>query len=95
MEILKRPILNEKFAELNKLGVYGFVVDRRANKIEIKKAVEGMFNVNVNAVRTLIAPAKNKARMTKKSYVQGRRAPFKKAYVTLAQGEVIDFYGDN
>lgn len=94
MTALKKPIINEKFAKLNESGVYGFIVEKAANKIEIRKAVEAMYNVNVSSVRTLIVQGKFKSRMTKGRQVTGRKSSYKKAIVTLAKGEVIDFYNE-
>ncbi len=93
--ILIRPIITEKADRLSeRLQQYSFVVDRKANKIEIKKAVEGRYNVNVESVNTLVMPAKEKSRMTKTGVLRGRKPAFKKAIVTLVEGEEIDFFGD-
>ena len=71
---------------------YGFIVDKRANKIEIKKAVESFYNVKVVDVNTMNYSGKSKNRYTKAGFIQGRTNAFKKAIVTLAAGDVIDFY---
>jgi large subunit ribosomal protein L23 len=92
MPVLKKPVINEKFAKLNQQGVYGFIVDRDANKIEIKKAVESMFGVNVDSVNTMISIGKVKNRSTKTRFISGRKSSYKKAIVTLAKGETIDIY---
>lgn len=92
MEVLIKPLVTEKVTALNDKGVYGFIVDKKANKVEIKKAVEKAYNVNVDAVNTLITSSKQKSRSTKKSVLSGRTSSIKKAFVTLAKGEVIDFY---
>jgi large subunit ribosomal protein L23 len=92
MPVLKKPVINEKFAKLNQQGVYGFIVDRDANKIEIKNAVEKMFGVNVDSVNTMISIGKVKNRSTKTRFISGRKSSFKKAIVTLAKGETIDIY---
>ena len=92
MPVLKKPVINEKFAKLNQQGVYGFIVDKDANKIEIKKAVETMFGVNVDSVNTMISIGKNKNRSTKTRFITGRKSSYKKAIVTLAKGETIDIY---
>lgn len=92
MPVLKKPVINEKFAKLNQQGVYGFIVDRDANKIEIKNAVEKMFGVNVDSVNTLISIGKVKNRSTKTRFISGRKSSYKKAIVTLAKGETIDIY---
>lgn len=73
---------------------YGFVVDRRANKLEIKKAVEDLYNVKVSEVNTMRYPGKRKQRYTKSGISVGRTPAYKKAVVTLAEGEAIDFYSN-
>ncbi len=94
-QILIKPILSEKSTrEADKRNTYVFVVGRDANKLEIKKAVESMFNVAVEAVNTAIIPGKPKTRSTRTTIIRGRKAPYKKAYVTLAPGESIDIYGE-
>ena len=74
---------------------YTFVVDKKANKLEIKKAVESMFTTNVVAVNTVIVPAKLKSRNTRSGVVRGSISAYKKAYVTLAEGEELDIYGSS
>ncbi|MDR2556346.1 MAG: 50S ribosomal protein L23 [Bacteroidales bacterium] len=93
MSIILKPIVTEKMTKITeKLGRVGFLVDVAANKIEIKKAVEEMYNVKVLDVNTLNHPGKKKARYTKAGFVQGRTNATKKAFVTLGKGETIDFY---
>ncbi|MFN6945405.1 MAG: 50S ribosomal protein L23 [Cytophagaceae bacterium] len=92
MSILKQPLVTEKVAALNENGKYGFVVDKKANKIQIKEAVEKMYGVNVKEVKTMICAGKSKSKMTKTRIISGRTSSYKKAIVTLAQGEIIDFY---
>ena len=95
MDILKKPIVTEKMTGLGeKLNRYGFIVDKRANKIEIKKAVEEMYDVRVDAVNTIIYGGKAKSRYTKAGVVTGKTTSFKKAIVTLADGDNIDFYSN-
>jgi large subunit ribosomal protein L23 len=94
MSVLKRPLVTEKVSNLNEKGVYGFVVDRKANKIEIKKAVEKTYGVIVERVNTMIYQGKKKNRHTKSKVIVGRAASFKKAIVKVADGEVIDFYSN-
>ena len=94
MSILKRPLVTEKVSALNEKGKYGFIVDVAANKVEIKNAVEKMYGVNVERVNTISMMGKLKVRSTKAGILSGRKPNFKKAIVTLAQGEVIDFYGN-
>jgi len=93
-EVLIKPILTEKAnAQQDTLRRYAFKVARKANKLEIKKAVEDFYGVNVLDVNTVVQPGKNKTRFTKKGFVQGRKPAFKKAYITVAEGETIDLYG--
>lgn len=93
--ILVKPLITEKADTLaeNK-SQYTFVVDKGANKIEIRKAVEQLYTVNVEAVNTMIIAGKRKSRNTKRGVLHGRKATYKKAIVTLATGESIDFFGD-
>lgn len=92
-EILVRPRLTEKVnGQMEKDNRYTFVVDKRANKIEIKNAVEEFFNVKVSEVNTIVVPAKNKSRFTKTGVVSGRKPSYKKAIVTLVEGETIDLF---
>jgi len=93
--VLVKPIITEKAEGLSdRLNQYSFVVDRRANKIEIRKAVEEMYGVTVDSVNTMIMPAKTKNRTTRSGYVRGRVSAYKKAIITLTEGEEIDFFGD-
>jgi len=93
MEILKKPILTEKASILTeKLNRYSFKVDPRANKLQIKAAVEKMFGVVVESVNTSVVFGKTKTRNTKAGAISGRAAKYKKAIITLKDGEVIDFY---
>lgn len=92
MSVLKKPLVTEKISALNEKGVYGFVVDLNANKIEIRKAVEKTYGVSVERVNTMRYQGKKKSRYTKSKVVSGRSPSFKKAMVTVAEGEVIDFY---
>lgn len=92
-EILKKPIVTEKVnKQTEKMNRFCFVVDTRANKLEIKKAVEEYYNVRVEDVNTCIVPAKNKSRMTKAGVLKGRKPSYKKATIALAEGETIDLY---
>lgn len=77
-----------------KLNRYGFIVDREANKIQIKDAVEQMYNVTVASVNTLNYHGKRKSRFTKAGVLRGRMNHYKKAYVTLAGEDKIDFYAN-
>ena len=92
MSVLKKPLITEKVSTLNESGKYGFIVDRDANKVQIKNEVEKMYGVTVESVNTMRYQGKQKSRYTKSKVVTGRAAGFKKAIVTVADGEVIDFY---
>ena len=92
MSILKRPLVTEKVSAFNEKGVYGLIVDNRANKIEIKKEVEKIYGVTVEQINTMRYAGKKKTRYTKSGISKGKRASYKKALVTLKAGEVIDFY---
>lgn len=92
MSILKKPLVTEKVSGLNESGKYGFIVDEDANKVQIKKAVEDMYGVTVEGVNTMRYQGKMKSRNTKARVISGRQNSFKKAIVTVAEGEVIDFY---
>ncbi len=93
--ILKKPIISEKSEMLSeKSNKYSFVVDKRANKIEIKLAVEARYGVNVTRVNTVIMPSKKKVKNTRSGMIIGRKPAYKKAIVSLADGEEIDFFND-
>lgn len=95
MEILKKPILTEKASALTeKLNRYSFKVDHRANKLQIKSAIEQMYGVSIVAINTMVVSGKSKNRQTKAGLVTGRSPKYKKAIVTMKQGEVIDFYSN-
>lgn len=95
MNILIKPIVTEKITALgNTLNRYGFVVQKEANKQQIKKAVESLYQVNVSSVNTMIYSGKSKSRYTKGGIINGRTNAVKKAIVTLAQGDTIDFYSN-
>jgi large subunit ribosomal protein L23 len=94
-EILIKPILTEKInQQTEKLRRYAFKVNRGANKLEIKKAVETFYGVTVTDVNTLVVPAKNKSRFTKAGAISGRKPAYKKATITVAEGETIDLYAN-
>jgi large subunit ribosomal protein L23 len=92
MEVLKKPIVTEKFTAQNEKGKYAFEVTKNANKVEIKKAVEKMYGVTVEKVATMRIQGKLKTKNTKGGVVSGRKPMIKKAIVSLKAGEVIDFY---
>jgi large subunit ribosomal protein L23 len=95
MNILIRPIVTEKMERLSgKLNQYGFIVDEKANRLEIKKAVEELYGVTVDSINTIRYAGKLKTRYTRSGYLVGRSNSFKKAIVTLKEGEKIDFYSN-
>ena len=95
MSIIIRPIITEKMSQRGeKLNRYGFRVDKNSNKIEIKKAVEQMYSVTVTDVNTMVAAPKKRIRYTKSGYNKGATSAYKKAVVTLKEGDVIDFYSN-
>ncbi|MFV0605710.1 MAG: 50S ribosomal protein L23 [Niabella sp.] len=94
-EILIKPIITEKAnAQQEKLRCYAFKVAKKSNKLEIKKAIEAFYGVTVLTVNTVVSPAKNKTRYTKAGFIKGRKPSYKKAYVTIAEGEEIDLYAN-
>ena len=93
MGIIIKPIVTEKLTvQGEKLNRYGFIVDREANKLQIKAAVEQLYNVTVADVNTVNYHGKRKSRYTKAGMLQGRTNHYKKAYVTLVGEDKIDFY---
>lgn len=94
MKVLKSPLVTEKVSAMNEKGKYGFIVDARANKVEIKLAVEKQYGVNVESVNTVNVMGKLKSRNTRAGVLVGRKPNYKKAIVKLAAGEVIDFYSN-
>lgn len=93
MQILIKPIITEKMtSQAEKLNRYGFVVDKKANKIQIKQAIEKMYGVTVRSVNTQQYIGKVKTRNTTRGLAVGRVNRNKKAVVTLKDGDTIDFY---
>lgn len=92
MSVLVKPLITEKASALNEKGKYGFIVEKTANKVEIKKEVEEMYGVTVENVNTIKYQGKVKSRYTKSRIISGRTPSYKKAIVTVADGDVIDFY---
>ena len=90
---LIKPLITEKMSlDTEQNNSYGFVVTDRANKIEIKKSVEAQYGVTVTSVRTLRVDGKARQRFTKTGVVRGRTNGYKKAIVSIAEGQTIDFY---
>lgn len=95
MEILVKPLVTEKMTDQSeRFNRYGFVVARSASKPEIKKAVEDLYNVSVENVNTMVYGGKVKSRYTKGGIITGKTAAYKKAIVTLVEGDSIDFYSN-
>ena len=95
MIIIKKPVITEKMTAISeKLNRYAFIVDTRANKIQIKEAVEKLYGVKVVAVNTMNYEGKSKSRYTKSGVISGKASDTKKAIVTLAEGESIDFFSN-
>jgi len=93
MSIIKRPILTEKMLDqTDKYNRYGFIVDIAADKQQIKKAIENLYDVEVVKVRTMIYPAKRKTKYTRKGIFTSKQGAYKKAIVELKEGQSIDFY---
>lgn len=94
-DVLIKPVVTEKVNKATeKFNRYYFIVDKKANKLEIKKAVEDFYGVAVAEVNTAVMPGKSKFRFTKAGFIAGRKPSFKKAIVTLAEGETIDLYAN-
>ena len=95
MNILIKPIVTEKMtSQGDKFNRYGFIVDKSANKLQIKKAVEELYSVTVDSVNTMRYGGKVKSRNTKSGILTGKTSATKKAIVTLAEGDKIDFYSN-
>jgi large subunit ribosomal protein L23 len=94
-EVLIKPIVTEKSNKLSdQRRTYAFRVARKANKLEVKKAVEDFYGVNVIDVNTVVVPGKTKSKFTKAGFISGRKPAYKKAYITVAEGETIDLYAN-
>jgi large subunit ribosomal protein L23 len=95
IEVLIKPIVTEKSNKLSDAKrTFAFRVNRKANKLEIKKAVESFYGVNVTEVNTVVVPGKSKNRFTKSGFISGTKPAYKKAYVKVAEGESIDLYAN-
>lgn len=92
--IIIKPILTEKMNDATeKLNRYGFIVDKQANKVEIKKAIEKLYGVTVDSVNTMnYGGGKRKMKYTNQGVIFQRNKAYKKAVVTVAAGDVIDLY---
>ena len=95
MSILIKPIITEKMTNDSELfNRYGFVVSKKANKVEIKKVVEATYGVSVESVKTMNYPVRRKTKFTKSGVVSAMTGTYKKAIVQLADGDNIDFYNN-
>jgi large subunit ribosomal protein L23 len=95
MSVILKPIITEKMTQMGeKLNRYGFRVDKRANKLQIKKAIKDIYGVEVAEINTMVYRGKSKTRYSKSGFISGKSTNYKKAIVTLAKGETIDFYSN-
>ena len=96
MGFIIKPLVTEKMTKITdkKSNRYGFLVSPEANKLQIQEEVEGLYKVNVEDVNTMLYAGKRMARYTKAGLVKGQKSAFKKAIVTLKEGETIDFYSN-
>ncbi len=96
MSVIIKPLVTEKMTKITEKmsNRYGFIVDKKADKPTIAKEVERLYDVKVVKVNTLIAPAKKRNRYTKAGIISGSTPSYKKAIVTLAEGNTIDFYSN-
>ena len=96
MAFIIKPLVTEKMTKItdNFPNRYGFIVKPEANKLEIKSEVESLYNVTVEDVNTMRYSGKRSSRYTKAGLVRGQKAAFKKAIVTLKEGDTIDFYSN-
>jgi len=95
MGVILKPVITEKMTDKGeKLNQYGFIVDNSANKLQIKDEVENLYGVQVLSVNTMNYSGKRKSRSTKSGVISGKTKAFKKAVVTIAEGESIDFFSN-
>jgi len=95
MAYIVKPLVTEKVTSLTeKQNKYCFIVRPEANKLQIKTEVESRYNVKVLSVNTINYAGKNKSRYTRTGVVRGRTSAFKKAYVTIKEGDTIDFFSN-
>ena len=94
-QILIKPVVTEKMQKItDKYKQYGFIVHTEATKPQIIVAIEKMYEVKVAGISTMKYAGKAKTRATKRGHFSGRKSSFKKAIVTLEEGQVIDFYAN-
>jgi large subunit ribosomal protein L23 len=95
MNVILKPVITEKMSQASeKLNRYGFLVDMKANKLQIKKAIKDIYGVEVDSINTMIFAGKKKTRYNKTGSITGSESTYKKAIITLAKGETIDFYSN-
>ncbi len=96
MAIIIKPLVTEKMTQITEKmpNRFGFIVRPDANKLQIKSEVESLYNVTVTDVRTMRYMGKRSQRYTKAGLIRGHKSAFKKAIVTLKEGETIDFYSN-
>ncbi len=95
MGVIVKPVITEKMTDKGeRLNQFGFIVDKNANKIQIKSEVEDLYGVTVLSVNTMKYSGKSKSRYTKTGIISGKTKAFKKAIVTLPEGETIDFFSN-
>ena len=95
MAFIIKPLVTEKMTEITEAqNKYGFIVKPEANKLQIKAEVEALYNVTVTDVNTMVYAGKNKSRYTRAGLLKGRTNGFKKAIVTVKEGETIDFFSN-
>ncbi|MFA8449477.1 MAG: 50S ribosomal protein L23 [Bacteroidales bacterium] len=96
MNIIIKPIITEKMTAISEKmnNRYGFIVDKRADKLQIRRAVEEIYEVEVDQVNTMNYSGKSKSRYTKTGILTGKTKAFKKAIITLAEGQTIDFFSN-
>ncbi len=94
-EILLKPLITEKMTNISEqYNRFGFIVNQDANKIQIKNAVEKTYGVSVAGVNTMVVAGKEKQRYTKSGVTKGIKSAYKKAIVSLVEGDSIDFYSN-
>ncbi len=95
MGVILKPVITEKMTDKGeKLNQFGFIVDKSANKLQIRDEVEELYDVQVLSVNTMNYSGKRRSRFTKSGVIAGKTKAFKKAIVTLAEGETIDFFSN-
>ncbi|WP_293874518.1 50S ribosomal protein L23 [Flavobacterium sp.] len=95
MSIIIKPIITEKITKEGEIfNRFGFVVDKKANKVQIKKAVEATYGISVVTVNTMNYRADRTTKFTKSGLISGKTSAYKKAIVQVKEGETIDFYNN-